>query len=176
MNVTLDVWDIKQGIQLQACEIGSIYLVMPTLEALQFEGFPVIINFGVGFGWFWLSLLQLLEEIPQLLVKKLNVRLFFYWFIVWRLGLGGSLDAAAVMDFVDSGHDLILAAGATTSEAIREIATECGADFDEVIYSIFIASICGKWHVVQLLNPCCSFQALMQDGCAFDMCSFIRLL
>jgi hypothetical protein len=80
--------------------------------------------------------------------EETECKIVFYWFIVWPLGLGGSLDAAAVMDFVDSGHDLILAAGATTSEAIREIATECGADFDEVIYSIFIASICGKWHVV----------------------------
>lgn len=79
----------------------------------------------------WLSVIKLLEEIQQLLVKQLNV-IFFYWFIVRRLGLGGSLDTAAVMDFVDSGHDLILAADATTSEAIREIATECGADFDEV--------------------------------------------
>ena len=50
--------------------------------------------------------------------------------------MGGSLDTAAVMDFVDSGHDLILAADATTSEAIREIATECGADFDEVMESM----------------------------------------
>ncbi|KAG0623990.1 hypothetical protein M758_3G215800 [Ceratodon purpureus] len=52
--------------------------------------------------------------------------------------LGGSLDTAAVMDFVDSGHDLILAADATTSEAIREIATECGADFDEFHKAVVI--------------------------------------
>ncbi|KAF3660690.1 Dolichyl-diphosphooligosaccharide--protein glycosyltransferase 48 kDa subunit [Capsicum annuum] len=45
--------------------------------------------------------------------------------------LGGSLNAAAILDFVDSGHDLILAADASASDLIREIATECGVDFDE---------------------------------------------
>ncbi|THU47730.1 hypothetical protein C4D60_Mb09t18710 [Musa balbisiana] len=44
---------------------------------------------------------------------------------------GGSLDLAAVLDFVDAGHDLILAADSSTSDLIREIATECGVDFDE---------------------------------------------
>ena len=70
--------------------------------------------------------------VQRLLVKQSNVR-GLYGFFVRRSGLGGNLDTAAVMDFVDSGHDLILAADATTSEAIREIATECGADFDEVL-------------------------------------------
>ncbi|EPS64575.1 hypothetical protein M569_10206, partial [Genlisea aurea] len=44
---------------------------------------------------------------------------------------GGSIDAAAILDFVDSGHDLILAADASPSELIREIAVECGVEFDE---------------------------------------------
>ncbi|XP_027355550.1 dolichyl-diphosphooligosaccharide--protein glycosyltransferase 48 kDa subunit [Abrus precatorius] len=44
---------------------------------------------------------------------------------------GGSVDAAAILDFVDSGHDLIVAADSNASDLIREIATECGADFDE---------------------------------------------
>ncbi|MQM17051.1 hypothetical protein Taro_050017 [Colocasia esculenta] len=39
---------------------------------------------------------------------------------------GGSVDLAAVLDFVDSGHDLILAADASASDLIRDIATECG--------------------------------------------------
>lgn len=54
--------------------------------------------------------------------------------------MGGSIDTAAIMDFVDNDHDLILAAGTTTSEAIRELATECGADFDEVIQRIHTAA------------------------------------
>ncbi|PIA55632.1 hypothetical protein AQUCO_00700148v1 [Aquilegia coerulea] len=44
---------------------------------------------------------------------------------------GGSLDLASVVEFVDSGHDLILAADSSASDLIRDIATECGVDFDE---------------------------------------------
>ncbi|XVF67392.1 hypothetical protein PTKIN_Ptkin10aG0117100 [Pterospermum kingtungense] len=44
---------------------------------------------------------------------------------------GGSIDAAAIVNFVDSGHDLIIAADANASDLIREVATECGVDFDE---------------------------------------------
>ncbi|XP_019173145.1 PREDICTED: dolichyl-diphosphooligosaccharide--protein glycosyltransferase 48 kDa subunit-like [Ipomoea nil] len=44
---------------------------------------------------------------------------------------GGALDLAAVMDFVDSGRDLIVAADANASDLIRNIAAECGVDFDE---------------------------------------------
>ncbi|KAK7264321.1 hypothetical protein RJT34_31928 [Clitoria ternatea] len=44
---------------------------------------------------------------------------------------GGSVDAAAILDFVDSGHDLIVAVDTNASDLIREIATDCGVDFDE---------------------------------------------
>ncbi|CAM8925129.1 unnamed protein product [Rhodiola kirilowii] len=44
---------------------------------------------------------------------------------------GGSIDLASILEFVDSGHDLILAGDASASDLIREIATECGVDFDE---------------------------------------------
>ncbi|XP_073005920.1 dolichyl-diphosphooligosaccharide--protein glycosyltransferase 48 kDa subunit [Typha latifolia] len=44
---------------------------------------------------------------------------------------GGSLDQNAVLDFIDAGHDLILAADSSASDLIRGIATECGVDFDE---------------------------------------------
>lgn len=62
--------------------------------------------------------------------------------------LGGSIDTAAIMDFVDNDHDLILAAGTTTSEAIRELATECGADFDEYQQAVVIDHI--KYAVTKL--------------------------
>ncbi|KAH0459446.1 hypothetical protein IEQ34_012260 [Dendrobium chrysotoxum] len=45
---------------------------------------------------------------------------------------GGSLDQAAVLDFVDAGHDLILAADSYASDLIRGIASECG-DPDAVV-------------------------------------------
>ncbi|XP_051127390.1 dolichyl-diphosphooligosaccharide--protein glycosyltransferase 48 kDa subunit-like [Andrographis paniculata] len=44
---------------------------------------------------------------------------------------GGSLDLEGVLDFVDSGHDLILAADSNASDLIRNIASESGVDFDE---------------------------------------------
>ncbi|XWS45370.1 hypothetical protein CRYUN_Cryun15aG0131000 [Craigia yunnanensis] len=44
---------------------------------------------------------------------------------------GGSLDSAAVIDFVDSGHDLIVTADASATDLIKNIAIECGVDFDE---------------------------------------------
>ncbi|KAK6128463.1 hypothetical protein DH2020_037795 [Rehmannia glutinosa] len=47
-------------------------------------------------------------------------------FRVWRVvGCGG------VLDFVDSGHDLILAADSNAADLVRNIAAECGVDFDE---------------------------------------------
>ncbi|KAH7833993.1 hypothetical protein Vadar_011725 [Vaccinium darrowii] len=44
---------------------------------------------------------------------------------------GGNIDSAAIVDFIDVGHDLIIAADNSASERIREIATECGVDFDD---------------------------------------------
>ncbi|RAL46585.1 hypothetical protein DM860_004864 [Cuscuta australis] len=44
---------------------------------------------------------------------------------------GGSLVSAALLDFVDSGQDLILAADGNVFGLIRNIAAECGVDFDE---------------------------------------------
>lgn len=41
------------------------------------------------------------------------------------------MDLKAILDFVDSGHDLILAADASASDLIRNIATEFGVDFDD---------------------------------------------
>ncbi|XP_035845416.1 dolichyl-diphosphooligosaccharide--protein glycosyltransferase 48 kDa subunit-like [Helianthus annuus] len=41
------------------------------------------------------------------------------------------MDVASVLDFVDSGKDLIVAADASASDLIRSIAAECGVDFDE---------------------------------------------
>ncbi|KAL7101769.1 hypothetical protein ACP275_08G075400 [Erythranthe tilingii] len=44
---------------------------------------------------------------------------------------GGSLNIEGVLDFVDSGHDLILAGDSNASDLIRNIAAECGVEFDE---------------------------------------------
>ncbi|XP_039058606.1 dolichyl-diphosphooligosaccharide--protein glycosyltransferase 48 kDa subunit-like [Hibiscus syriacus] len=47
---------------------------------------------------------------------------------------GGSIDVAAIVNFIDSGHDLIIAADVNTSDLIREVATECGVFSDLMIH------------------------------------------
>lgn len=56
--------------------------------------------------------------------------------VIW-LGFGGSLDLAGMLDFVDSGRNLILAADASASELMRDVAVECGVDFDEASHCVF---------------------------------------
>jgi len=43
---------------------------------------------------------------------------------------GGLVDVTAILDFIDDGHNVILAASSTLSDPVREIASECGAEFD----------------------------------------------
>lgn len=54
---------------------------------------------------------------------------------------GGSLDLAAILDFADSGHDVIVAADENASDLIRNIAAECGVDFDEDSSAVVIDHI-----------------------------------
>jgi len=56
-------------------------------------------------------------------------------------GFGGSINQAAVLEFVDSGRDLILALDANASDLIREIAVECGVDFDDVCVFLSLIQI-----------------------------------
>ena len=39
------------GHQIRTPVLKHVISVMPLLEALQFEGCPVIMDLGVGFGW-----------------------------------------------------------------------------------------------------------------------------
>jgi oligosaccharyltransferase complex subunit beta len=64
--------------------------------------------------------------------------LFINLFVSNSVGFGGSIDLAAILDFVDSGHDLIVAADSNASDLIREIATESGIDFDEVGITVLV--------------------------------------
>lgn len=58
-------------------------------------------------------------------------------------GFGGSLDLAAILDFADSGHDVIVAADENASDLIRNIAAECGVDFDEVCFDFLDSVVTG---------------------------------
>lgn len=42
-----------------------------------------------------------------------------------------ALDLASLLEFVDSGRNVLLAADVDTSDLIRDLATECGVDLDE---------------------------------------------
>jgi len=44
---------------------------------------------------------------------------------------GGLVDVPSILDFIDEGHNVLLAADSTVSDPLREIATECGVEFDE---------------------------------------------
>ncbi|XP_026400430.1 dolichyl-diphosphooligosaccharide--protein glycosyltransferase 48 kDa subunit-like [Papaver somniferum] len=74
-----------------------------------------------------------LAEDPKLTLKRYGKYLYdgLVLFSPSTKRLGGSLDSAAVLEFVDAGHDLILTADSSASDLIRDIATECGVDFDE---------------------------------------------
>ncbi len=43
---------------------------------------------------------------------------------------GGSVDATALLDFVDAGHDLLLAIDPDATDELRELAADLGVDFD----------------------------------------------
>jgi len=44
---------------------------------------------------------------------------------------GGSLDVPAIINFIDGGGNVIVAASSNIGEPIRELASECGVEFDE---------------------------------------------
>ncbi|GAB1604552.1 dolichyl-diphosphooligosaccharide--protein glycosyltransferase 48 kDa subunit-like [Argonauta hians] len=44
---------------------------------------------------------------------------------------GGSIDVAAITNFIDNGGNVLVAASSSIGDPLREIATECGVEFDE---------------------------------------------
>ncbi len=44
--------------------------------------------------------------------------------------LGGAVDVAQVVEFVDAGHDVLLAVDSGVSEELRELSQELGIDVD----------------------------------------------
>ncbi|XP_058081912.1 dolichyl-diphosphooligosaccharide--protein glycosyltransferase 48 kDa subunit [Magnolia sinica] len=81
-----------------------------------------------------------LAEDPKLSLKRYGQFLYdgLILFSPSIKRFGGSLDLAAVLEFVDSGHDLIIAADSSASDLIRDIAAECGVDFDEDASAVVI--------------------------------------
>ncbi|KAG2491121.1 hypothetical protein HYH03_010565 [Edaphochlamys debaryana] len=46
-------------------------------------------------------------------------------------GFGGSIDQQTILDFVDSGHNVLLGVNSDVSEAMRNLAAEFGVDLDD---------------------------------------------
>jgi len=44
---------------------------------------------------------------------------------------GGTVDVQNILDFIDDGHSVLVAASPDVSEPVRELAAECGLEFDE---------------------------------------------
>jgi len=44
---------------------------------------------------------------------------------------GGLVDVPSILDFIDEGHNVLLAADSSVTDPSREIAAECGVEFDE---------------------------------------------
>jgi oligosaccharyltransferase complex subunit beta len=44
---------------------------------------------------------------------------------------GGLIDVPSILDFIDEGHNVLIAADSSVSDPTREIAEECGVEFDE---------------------------------------------
>ena len=50
------------------------------------------------------------------------------------LEFGGGINLAAITNFIDEGGNVMVAADSTIGDPIRELAAECGIEFDEVLY------------------------------------------
>uniref|UniRef100_A0A2C9LXT9 Dolichyl-diphosphooligosaccharide--protein glycosyltransferase 48 kDa subunit n=1 Tax=Biomphalaria glabrata TaxID=6526 RepID=A0A2C9LXT9_BIOGL len=44
---------------------------------------------------------------------------------------GGSIDVSAITNFIDGGGNVLIAASSSIGDPMRELATECGVEFDE---------------------------------------------
>ena len=51
--------------------------------------------------------------------------------LVLVVEFGGSVDVQAITSFVDGGGNVLVAASSNIGEAIRDLASECGVEFDD---------------------------------------------
>jgi len=55
---------------------------------------------------------------------------------VYAIEFGGSVDVPAITSFIDGGGNVLVAASSNIGEAIRDLASECGVEFDETKTSV----------------------------------------
>jgi len=74
-----------------------------------------------------------LADNPELVLVEYGEYLYDY-LIIFAPSVeefGGLIDVPSILGFIDSGHDVLIAASSQLSDPIREIASECGVDFAE---------------------------------------------
>lgn len=54
-----------------------------------------------------------------------------------RTGFGGEVDVPGILEFIDSGRNVLLAASSEVSDTLRTIAAEVGVELDEKGTSVF---------------------------------------
>ncbi|KXZ51811.1 hypothetical protein GPECTOR_11g252 [Gonium pectorale] len=60
-----------------------------------------------------------------------------YGELALHTGFGGSIDQQTILDFVDSGHNVLMGVSSEASEAIRNLAAEFGVDLDDKGTKVF---------------------------------------
>jgi len=55
---------------------------------------------------------------------------------VYVIEFGGSVDVPAITSFIDGGGNVLVAASSNIGEGIRDLASECGVEFDETKTSV----------------------------------------
>jgi len=73
------------------------------------------------------------------------------------LEFGGSVDVPAITSFIDGGGNVLVAASSNIGEAIRDLASECGVEFDET-----------KTSVIDHLNYDVSDPGRVSDECNYN--------
>jgi len=74
-----------------------------------------------------------MAEDPALAIKKYGEYLYDNMILLTPTAeeLGGGLTAESVIEFIDDGGNVFIAAGPETGDLLRDIASECGVELDE---------------------------------------------
>jgi len=54
-----------------------------------------------------------------------------------HLDFGGGIKVSTILNFIDGGGNVLVAADSSIGDPIRELAAECGVEFDEVSRVIY---------------------------------------
>ena len=96
--------------------------------------------------------------------------------ILYATEFGGSVDVPAITSFIDGGGNVLVAASSNIGEAIRDLASECGVEFDETKTSVIDHlnyDVSDPGRVSKPQTTCCDVSCLLL---LFDMFSELVVL